>query len=248
MMPFLGTLANFAAVLVGGLLGTLAKRGISERFSRAVVTASALCVIYIGIDGSLGAAPAVREGFPLSAELVKMLVMILSLTLGGLLGEWLDIDALFNRFGAFVERKLTHGETAEGGIAKGLVACSLLFCVGAMAVNGAFEDAVGKPDILLAKAVIDGINCFAMAAAMGIGCALSAFVLLFYQGAITLIALLAASAVPAGILSYMSVTGSLVILSIGTNMLGVTKIKTANFVPALFLPLLFSPLLTLLLA
>ena len=235
-MPFLGTIVNFAAVLVAGILGSLLKKGVPKRFSDSIMSAMAICVIYIGVSGTLEAAPAVEGGF-LEAGLVKVLIMILSMGLGTLLGELLDLDKQMNRLGAFVEKKLSHGGE-QGSIAKGFVACSLLFCIGAMAVNGAIFDAVGKPDTLLAKSVIDAISCFVMATSLGIGCALSAFTLLIYQGGIALIGFFAANFLPAAALTYMSVTGSLIIILIGTNMLGMTKVKTANMVPAIFMPLL----------
>ena len=236
-MPFLGTIVNFAAVLVAGILGSLLKKGVPERISNAILSAMAISVIYIGVDGALEAAPALKEGAALTAGLVKVLIMILSMGLGTLIGELVDLDKQMNRLGAFVEKKLTPN-AEEGGIAKGFVACSLLFCVGAMAINGAIADAFGSPDILLAKSVIDAISCFVMATTLGIGCALSAFTLLFYQGTIALLGAFLKDFLPVAGLTYMSVTGSLIIILIGTNMLGVTKVKTANMVPAIFLPLL----------
>jgi uncharacterized membrane protein YqgA involved in biofilm formation len=116
-----------------------------------------------------------------------------------------------------------------------------------MTVNGAFMDAIGSPDILLAKSVIDGIACFVMASTMGLGCALSAFFVLFYQGALTLIGLLLAGVLPAESIAYMSMTGGLIVVLIGTNVLGVTKVRTANMTPAIFLPIVIAPLLRLLL-
>jgi uncharacterized membrane protein YqgA involved in biofilm formation len=236
-MPFLGTIVNFAAVLAAGILGSLLKKGVPERISKAVLSAMAICVIYIGVDGALEAAPALREGAALNGGLAKVLIMILSMGLGTLLGELLDLDKQMERLGAFVEKKLSP-TSQEGGIAKGFVSCSLLFCVGAMAINGAIADAIGSPDILLAKSVIDAISCFVMATTLGIGCALSAFTLLFYQGGIAVIGSFFTDFIPAAGLTYMSVTGSLIIILIGTNMLGITKVKTANMVPAIFLPLL----------
>lgn len=235
-MPFLGTIVNFAAVLVAGILGSLLKKGVPKRFSDSIMSAMAVCVIYIGVSGTLEAAPAVKGGF-LDAGLVKVLIMILSMGLGTLLGELLDLDKQMNRLGAFVEKKLSHGGE-QGSIAKGFVACSLLFCIGAMSVNGAIFDALGEPDTLLAKSVIDAISCFVMATSLGIGCALSAFTLLIYQGGIALLGSLVMQYLPDAALTYMSVTGSLIIILIGTNMLGMTKVKTANMVPAIFMPLL----------
>ena len=247
-MPFLGTLVNFFAILVGGIAGSLLKKGVPEKINNAIISAMAICVVYIGIDGALEAAPAVDGEF-LSAGLVKMLVMILSMGLGALLGELIDIDRWVTRLGDLLEEKLaSKGDesSAKGRFSKGFVSCSVLFCVGAMAVNGSMADAMGKPDILLAKSVIDGIMCFVMATGLGIGCAFSAFFVLIYQGALTLLGLWLSALLPAATVTYMSVTGSLVIVFIGTNMLGITKVKTANMIPAIFLPIPIAALFSLL--
>lgn len=245
-MPFLGTIVNFLAVLVCGLLGMLVKKGVPKRISDALSCAMAICVIYIGIDGVLEQAPAVSEGGFLSDGLIKVLVMVISMGLGTLIGELIDIDKWVNRLGDTLEKKLVK-DGEKGKFAKGFVSCSLLFCVGAMTVNGAFQDALGKSDILLAKSVIDGIMCFLMASTLGIGCAASSVFVLVYQGILTLVGMFIAGLLSPEIISYMSVTGSLIIILIGTNMLGVTKVKTANMTPAIFLPALIWPLLSLLL-
>ena len=241
-MPFLGTIVNFLAVLVCGLLGMLVKRGVPKKISDARASAMASCVIYIGIDGALESTPALPEGSFLSGGLVKVLIMILSLGIGTLIGELADLDGLVNRLGESLERKFVK-DGEQGRFAKGFVSCSLLFCVGAMTVNGAFQDAIGNSDILIAKSVIDGIMCFVMASTLGVGCVVSAFFVLGYQGLLTLLGLFIADILPASSISYMSVTGSLIIVLIGTNMLGMTKVKTANMTPAIFLPALVAPLI-----
>ena len=241
-MPFLGTIVNFFAVLVCGLLGMLIKKGVPKGLSDALVSAMGICVIYIGIDGALEVAPVLPESAFLSGGLVKVLVMILSLGLGTLIGEIIDIDGLVNKLGERIEsRFVKDGE--KGKFAKGFVSCSLLFCVGAMTVNGAFQDALGNSDILIAKSVIDGIMCFVMASTLGLGCAASSAFVLVYQGILTALGFFIADILPASSISYMSVTGSLIIILIGTNVLGMTKVKTANMTPGIFLPALIAPLI-----
>nr|MBE6545193.1 DUF554 domain-containing protein [Oscillospiraceae bacterium] len=246
-MPFLGTIVNFFVVLVCGTVGTLVKKGVPKKISDAIVSAMAICVIYIGIDGALESAPAVSDGLFLSAGLVKVLVMIISLALGALIGEIIDIDKWVNRLGDLLEKKFVK-DGERGKFAKGFVSCSLLFCVGAMTVNGALQDAIGKPDILIAKSVIDGIMCFVMASTLGMGCAASSVFVLVYQGFLTLVGLFLSDMLPAASISYMSVTGSLIIILIGTNMLGATKVKTANLTPAIFLPAIVWPLISLIIS
>jgi uncharacterized membrane protein YqgA involved in biofilm formation len=234
-------------VIVAGVLGTLAKRGIPKRIADTVVYGVGICVIFIGIDGALEAAPIIS-----ATEyngLAKILIMIISMALGAFIGELIDFDKLITRLGNRLEAKFASGagEGQKGNFAKGFVSCSILFCVGAMAVNGGIEDGMGNPEILIAKTVIDFISCFLMATTLGIGCAFSAGVLLVYQGAFALLGILLSSVIPASTITYMSVTGSLIIILIGTNMLGMTKIKTANLVPAIFLPLALAPLFELVL-
>lgn len=256
---FLGTLVNFIVVLVAGILGTLIKRGVPKRFTDIIMSAMAICVVYIGIDGILSEAPEVAEGSLLSAGLFKVLVMILSMAIGTLIGELIDIDKQLNRFAAFcgklfsrATKKTGNGEGLIEGedsvasrFAEGFVSCSLLFCVGAMAVNGAILDAQGDPSVLLAKSIIDGISCFIMATTLGIGCAFSAFFVLVYQGIFNVVGLVLSSFVASATISYMSFTGSLIIILIGTNVLGVTKVKTANMVPAMFVAIGVEALLRL---
>ena len=242
-MPFLGTIVNFFAVLVCGLLGTLIKKGVPKRINDALMSAMAICVIYIGIDGVLEEPPSVSEDSLLSAGLVKVLVMIISMALGTLIGELIDLEGLVERLGKFIEGRLGAG--SEGSFARGFVNCSLLFCVGAMAINGSIEGAQGNHEILLAKSVIDGIACFIMATTLGVGCAFSSFFVLFYQGGIGILALLLLSTISPAAVSYMTATGSLIIILVGTNVLGITRVRTANMVPAMLVSLGVSALISL---
>lgn len=261
-MPFLGTLVNFFVVLVCGIVGSLVKTGIPKRIEKSIMSAMAICVIYIGVSGMLEAAPARASGAFFGAGLIKALVMIISMALGALIGELIDVDKWLNRLGCTLEARFSPkkgsdqsadaasldglGSSEEGRFARGFVSCSLLFCVGAMAVNGAIADAAGDPNTLLAKSVIDGISCFILASSFGIGCAFSALTVLVYQGGISLLALGLIEILPAATITYMSVTGSLVIILIGTNMLGCTKVKTANLMLSIFMPIAVAPLVGLL--
>lgn len=247
-MPFLGTIANFAAVLVFGLIGALLKKGIPKRISDAIISGMAVCVIYIGVEGALSAeAPTVSDNAFFSSGLVKILIMIISMGIGTLIGELIDFDGLVTRLGDKLESKMSAlTKDGSGSFSKGFVSCSMLFCVGAMAVNGALQDGLGNPDILLAKTVIDSIVCFVMASTLGVGCAFSAFLLLIYQGAIAVGGYFLASFIPASTVACMSATGSLIIILVGTNTLGITRVKTANMVPSMFVPLALTPLFELL--
>ena len=231
LSPYIGTLVNFAVVLIFGTVGALIKKGLPERFSKSIMSAMAVCVIYIGIDGALEAAPETSSDI-LTPGLFKIVVMILSLAIGTLIGELLDLEKWMGRLGELAEKKL--GRLGGGNFAKGFVSCSILFCVGAMTVNGAIGSAGGDHSLLLTKSVIDGISVLVMSSTLGIGCAFSAFFVLAYQGLITLLATFLVGALSAATLTYMSVTGSLIVILLGTNVLGLTNVRTANMVPSMF--------------
>ena len=248
-MPFLGTIVNFFAVLIFGLVGSFVKRGVPKRISDTIVSAMGICVIYIGIDGALGAVPAIAEGGFLSQGLIKVMVMIFSMGVGTLIGEIIDIEKWIGKLGELLEKKLipSGSNNGKGSFAKGFVSCTLIFCVGAMAVTGSIEDGMGNPDTILAKTVIDSVTCFILATTLGIGCAFSAFGVLVYQGSIAAIGYFLQSVLPEASIAYMSVVGSLVIILVGTNTMGITKIRTANMIPAIFLPILLVPLVEIIL-
>ena len=249
-MPFAGTLINAASILIFASLGSLVRRGIPERFSRAILSAVAICVVYIGIDGALEA-PSAELRLPdavFNTDITGFVTVIVSLTVGTFIGELINIDKLVCRLGEKIEKRLgaisrgSDKEKTGGGFAKGFVSCTIMTCVGAMAVNGAILDAVGEPGVLIAKSVIDAIACFIMASSFGIGCAFAALPMLLYQGVITLAALAFSAVIPPESIYYLSVTGSLIIVLIGTNLLGATDVKTANMTPAVFMPLILTPI------
>lgn len=235
-MILLGSVINFATILVGGIVGTLLHRGIPERITKSILCGMALCVIYIGIDG-----------LHIGDDGMNALVVVLSVGIGAALGEILNIDGAMTRFGSFLERKFKRGD-GEGKLGEAFVSATILFCVGAMAINGSLMSAQGDHSILIAKSVIDGITCLVMATTLGIGCVLSAIPTFVYQGGLTVIfyAVLShldkTSAMCSAVVGHMGCVGSLVIIAIGLNMLGVTKIKTADFIPAMFMPVLICPL------
>ena len=244
-MPFIGTIINFLCIIIFSFLGSLVKSGIPERISRAVLSAVAISVIYVGLDGAFEPSDTYLDTFFGDAGLTKFIIIIISLVIGTVIGELIDIDKWVNLLGAKIEKKISKGEGETGNFAKGFVSCTIMTCVGAMAVNGAIMDAQGDPGILIAKSVIDAVACFVMATSLGIGCGFSAFPMLIYQSAITLAALLMSAVIPPVSVYYLSVTGSLIIVLIGTNFIGATNVKTANMTPAVFIPLILVPILEL---
>ena len=221
----LGTIVNVIAVLIGGTVGLLLKKGLPERISDTIMGGVALIVLYIGIDGTL-------QG-------QETLVAILSIVIGGALGAWIDIDRGLNWLGDFAQRKLAANSGEGSTFAEGFVSASLLFCVGAMAVVGALQSGLsGNHEVQFAKALIDGVTAIVFASTLGAGVLLSAAAVLVYQGGITLLAGLLAPVLSDAVVAEMSCVGSLLIIGISLNMLGLTKLKLANYLPAIFLPIL----------
>lgn len=224
-MVLLGSLVNGAAIVLGGSVGLVLKKGLSDRIAKAVMNALALCVLYIGVSGML------------KGE--NVLITILSMVFGTLVGEWIDLDEKINQLGDAIEQKVSSpGEKVS--VSKGFVTASLLFCVGAMAIVGALQSGLtGNHDTLFAKSLIDGIAAIVMASSLGIGVLLSAGLILVYEGGITLFANVLAPLLTDSVINEMTCVGSLLIVGLALNMLKLTNLKIMNYAPAVFFPILF---------
>ena len=247
-MPFLGTIVNFFGMLIFGSLGLLVKKGVPKRISDAIVSAIGICVMYIGFDGAFEAMPPLSVGGFFTQGLVKIIIMIISMVVGTFIGELLNIEDGIKNLGDFVEQNFSFGSSgadAKGNFSKAFVTSTLLSCVGAMAVTGALQDGMGSPDTLFAKTVIDCIMTFILATTLGVGCVCSAFFVLLYQGVIATVGFFMQSFLPEPSIAYMSPVGSLVMIFVATNILGITKVKTVNMVPAIFVPIALVPLFEL---
>lgn len=226
----LATVINVVLVLLGSALGLLFKNRISTRLTAALTAALGLCVLGIGVSSAISTK--------------DTLCVIVCMAVGTLLGEVLDIEGRMEGVGESLRRRIRSGQ-GENRFVEGFVSASVLFCVGAMAVNGSLEAGINHNyAILTAKGVIDGITAISFAAAMGAGVAFAALPLLLYQGALTLIFSLAGPVLPGAVVTEMSAVGGTVIVAIAVNMLGLgrEKIRVGNMLPAIFLPLLYVPL------
>ncbi len=226
MYALLGTFVNTVAVLIGGSIGLILKKGLPERMADTIMKGIGLCVIYIGIDGCL-------EGS-------NALITIISAAVGAVIGELLDLDGKVNRLGGWLEQKVS--KNSDGGkntLAKGFVSASLLFCVGAMTIVGSLNSGLsGDHQMLYTKSLLDFISSIIFASSLGVGVLFSALFVLVYQGAITLLAGFLAPFLTEIVISEMTCIGSVLIMGIGLNMMGITKLKMMNYVPAIFLPIL----------
>ena len=220
----LGTVVNALAIVAGGLVGLCCTRGIDDRFRQTVLQGLALCVLLIGAKGAL-----TSDNLP---------VVILSLVVGGVVGEWLAIEARLESLGRWIEARFADGSAGGGDFARGFVSASLVFCVGSMAVVGSLESGLaGNHRILFAKAIIDGVAALIFASTLGRGVLFASVPVLVYQGAITLAAGLLRPLLTAAAVADMGAVGGLLIVAIGVNLLGIARIRVGNLLPAVFLPL-----------
>lgn len=224
----LGTVINVAAIAAGAVTGALLKKGIPSRVNETVLQGLGLAVILIGIQMAL--------------QTRNPLLVIGSLALGGLAGAVLRIEERLEALGKRVEARF--GNPRHDGIARAFVTASLVFCVGAMAVMGALEDGLtGRPKILIAKAMLDGIAAVIFTSTMGIGVLFSVIPVFLYQGGITLAAHAISPYLSPPVVAELTATGGLLIVAIGLNLLGATRVRVGDLLPAIFVAAIIALLL-----
>jgi hypothetical protein len=217
----IAVIVNFISIIIGSIIGIFLKNGIPKRVKESVFSGLALCVLYIGISGSL--------------KTNNVLTLIISIVIGTILGELIDIDKRITSLGNLIESKFKNGNDK---ISEGFITSSLLFCVGAMAIVGSLEAGLdGNYKTLFAKSVIDGVSAIIFSSSLGIGVMISSISVLVYQGAITLGAVFLKSVLTSSVIADMTGIGSLLIIGLALNMLNITKIKIANLLPSVFMPI-----------
>lgn len=220
----IGVLVNTLTVIVGSTIGLLFRKLIPEQWTDFIMKGIALCTLYIGIDGAL-------EG-------TNTLVTIISIAVGALLGAALDLDDKLNRFASGLENRFKKEGSGGSTIAEGFVTASLLFCIGAMTIVGSLQAGLtGDNTMLYTKATLDFISSLIFAASLGIGVLFAAAFVLVFQGAIVLVAQAVSPFLTDYVVSEMTCAGSILIIALGLNILGVTNLKVMNFLPAIFLPI-----------
>ena len=223
----LGVIINVITVIVGSCIGLLFKKGIPERVSTAAMTGLGACTMYIGISGSL------------CGE--NVLILIASVVLGAIVGTLINIDGAINKLANSVENRFKK-EGQKISIAEGLVTATLLFCVGSMTVTGSIQAGLtGDNSVLITKATLDLVSSMMLASSLGIGVLLASGTVFLIQGGLVLLAELIAPFMSSGAINEMTCAGSLLIIMIGTNLMGITKIKVADFLPAIiFAPIIYN--------
>lgn len=220
----LGTTVNALAVIIGSLIGLLLKKGLPKRLSDAVMTGVGLCVVYLGVSGCIKGQNA--------------LITVISIAVGAIIGTLIDLDGKLNVLGNLVEKKFSKSGSENVSIAQGFVSSSLLFCVGAMAIVGALQSGLtGDNQTLYTKSLLDFISAIVFASSMGIGVMFSGVALFVYQGSIALLAGFLSPLLGDAAIAEMTCVGSILLIGLGLNLLGLTKIKIMNYVPAIFIPI-----------
>lgn len=226
-----GVLADVLAIVIGGSLGYLAKKIIPESWNDIILKGLGLVNIYVGITGSL-------EG-------KNTLVLIISLVIGAMIGEGLQIEQRFNGFSKRIERRF-DARGGKSNFAQGFITASLMMCVGTMAIVGSLNAGLaGDNTLLYTKAAIDIVGALMFAASLGFGVIFAAGPVLIIEGGIVLLAGILSPLLSESVISEMTCAGSVLIFAMGLNLVADTKLKLLNYMPAVFLPLAVCPMMEL---
>lgn len=232
----MGTIINVAAIILGGLVGRFFGRFLSERFQDSLNKVCGVSVLFIGIAGALEGMLTVQDNSVISG---KAMMIVICLILGALIGEILNIEGGFERFGEWLKKKT--GNSKEKMFVEGFVTASFTVCIGAMAIVGAIEDGIfGDYSILVTKAILDFIIIIVMTGTMGKGCAFSAIPVGILQGSVTLLAKFIKPVMTEAALSNLSMIGSILIFCVGLNLVWGKKIRVANLLPAVILAVIMA--------
>lgn len=224
-----GVFVNVLTVLAGSTCGLLFRKAIPRKVSDKVMAALGLCTVFLGVDSMID--PDYGGALPL--------IIIVAMVLGTLVGALLRIDDGISRLGTWVEGKFSR--TQKGTVAQGFVTASLVFCVGSMTVVGSLQAGLeGDYTLLLTKSLLDLISSSMLAASLGIGVLFSALFVLVFQGGLVLLSGVLQPVLTAGAVDAMVCAGGLMMVALGLNLLGATKLKVADYLPALvFAPALW---------
>jgi hypothetical protein len=222
----IGVVINTLTVIFGSSIGLIAKKAIPNNWTSFIISGMGLCTLYIGISGAF-------EG-------ENTLIAVISIAIGAIIGLVIDIDRRVNSFAEKIEKRFS---VSEQSFSEGLVTASMVFCVGAMTIVGSLQAGlVGDNTMLITKATMDGIGAVFFAASLGIGVLASAVFVFVFQGAIVLLAQFVEPFLSDTVIAEMTCAGSILLMGLGLNLIGVSKLKIMNFMPAIFIPIILVPI------
>ena len=213
----IGTLVNAGAVIVGGAVGMMFNKSMPERFKTIYFHAVGLFTMAMGIG--------------MVYNMQNILIVVSSVAVGALLGEWMNIERAVDRLSEYLRKKLRIGNEK---FSEGLVTSFLLFCIGAMTIVGAIDEGTGRSsEVLFTKSLMDGFSALLLASAFGLGVIFSSVPLLIFQGGITLLAMSASHFFTPEIIAGLTSTGGILLIGLGINILEIKKLRIMNMIPAL---------------
>lgn len=228
-MRGLGTVINALAIIAGGLIGVIGKRFIKESYQETIIKITGIAVIFLGAAGTLSKMLVISDG---ALSTAGTMTLTISLALGALVGEMIDIENLFERFGDWLKRKT--GSEGDNQFTNAFVSATLTVSIGAMAIMGAIQDGVyGDHSTLIAKAILDFIIVLIMASSMGKGCIFAFLPVAILQGCVTALAVVLSGMITDGMLNNLSLVGNVLIFCVGLNLVWPKTIKVANLLPSL---------------
>ena len=225
-------LINGVAIAVGAIVGVFLRNIIADRFSQHIMQGLALCVFLVGIKGAI--------------QIPSSMIMILSLVFGALVGEGIQMEERVRKFADWFQEKTSKGKETNVNLGEGFVAAVMIFCVGALATMGSIQlGLTGEPSLLQTKSILDGITSIFLATTEGIGVGLSSVAVIAYELILVGLSQFVSPYLSETVTVSMSAVGSLLLVGLAMNLLGITKIKVLNFLPAIFMPIIIVPILTM---
>ena len=217
-----GTIVNTIAIIAGAMIGVIAKKAIPQRMGDLVMSAIPIVVMVLGVQFGIASS--------------NILIVIVSLVVGGIIGEWIDIDRRLDDFGVRIQSRMKGGDS---NFSAAFVSTTLIYCVGSMAILGSIESGInGNHTILYTKSLMDGISAIFFASTLGAGVIFSGISVFIYQGILTVLAGYIGPYLSPEVVTEMSASGGILLIALSFTILGIKKIKVANLLPAIFLPVI----------
>lgn len=236
MMRGMGTIANVLAIIIGGSLGLFCKNLLKDRYQETIMKATGIATMFLALSGTLSKMFVIQQ---VGIQTTGSMNVILSLVIGALIGEMIDIDHLFEKFGNWL--KLKTKSQGDHQFVNAFVTASLTVCIGAMAIMGAIQDGIyANPSILFAKAVLDFVIILVMSSSMGKGCFFAFIPVAFLQGTLTALSVGLAPFMTTSLLNHLDMVGNILIFCVGINLIWPRTIRVANLLPALVISIILS--------
>lgn len=235
-MRGMGTIANVLAIIIGGSLGLFCKNLLKDRYQETIMKATGIATMFLALSGTLSKMFVIQQ---VGIQTTGSMNVILSLVIGALIGEMIDIDHLFEKFGNWL--KLKTKSQGDHQFVNAFVTASLTVCIGAMAIMGAIQDGIyANPSILFAKAVLDFVIILVMSSSMGKGCFFAFIPVAFLQGTLTALSVGLAPFMTTSFLNHLDMVGNILIFCVGINLIWPRTIRVANLLPALVVAVVLS--------